>query len=64
MRVYDKERTICDIMSDRKKQDKQVYVDAITRYFKEADKRLRVLIKYSRQLGVEDEIQKYIEVLK
>lgn len=62
--VYDKERSICDIVSDRKNLDKQIYVDAITRYFKEPNAKLRVLIKYSRAIGVEEEIRKYMEVLK
>lgn len=61
--VYDKERSICDIVSDRKNLDKQIYVDAITRYFKEPGAELRVMIKYSRAIGVEEEIRKYMEVL-
>lgn len=61
--VYDKERCICDIVSDRKNLDKQLYVEAITRYFKEPAANLRTLVKYSRTLGVEEEIRKYMEVL-
>ncbi len=62
--VYDKERCICDIVSERRNIDRQIYVDAITRYFKEPDIKLRNLIKYSKVIGVEEDIRKYLEVLK
>lgn len=61
--VYDIERTICDIIIDREKIDKQIYTDAIKRYFKSPNKNLRRLIKYSRLFKIEDEIRKYMEVL-
>lgn len=60
---YDMERSICDIISKRSTIDKQIFVDAITGYFAKKDKNIRKLIKYSRILGVEKEVRKYIEVL-
>jgi len=61
--VYDIERTICDIIIDRGKIDKQIFTEAIKRYFKSPNKNLRRLIKYSRLFKIEDEIRKYMEVL-
>ena len=61
--VYDIERTICDIIIDREKIDKQIFTDAIKRYFKSPNKNLRRLIKYSRLFKIENEIRKYMEVL-
>lgn len=61
--VYDIERTICDIIIDREKIDKQIFREAIKRYFKLPNKNLRRLIKYSRLFKIEDEIRKYMEVL-
>ena len=61
--IYDIERTICDIIIDREKIDKQIFTDAIKRYFKSNNKNLRLLIKYSRLFKIEDEIRKYMEVL-
>lgn len=61
--VYDIERTICDIIIDREKIDKQIFTDAIKRYFKSPNKNLRRIIKYSRLFKIEDEIRKYMEVL-
>lgn len=61
--VYDVERTICDIIIDRETIDKQIFTEAIKRYFKSKNKNLRRLITYSRQFKIEDEIRKYLEVL-
>ena len=61
--VYDIDRTICDIIIDREKIDKQIFTDALKRYFKSQNKNLRRLIKYSRLFKIEDEIRKYMEVL-
>ena len=61
--VYDIDRTICDIIIDREKIDKQIFTEVIKRYFKSQNKNLRRLIKYSRLFKIEDEIRKYMEVL-
>lgn len=63
IQIYDIERTICDIIIDRKKIDKQIFTDAIKRYFNSNNKNLRRLIKYSRLFKIEDEIRRYMEVL-
>lgn len=60
--AYDRERTICDIIIDREKIDKQIFTDGIRRYFKSSNKNLRKLIKYSRLFKIE-EVKRYIEVL-
>ncbi len=61
--VYDIDRTICDIIIDREKIDKQIFTEAIKRYFKSSNKNLSRLIKYSRLFKIEDEIRRYMEVL-
>ena len=61
--MYDVERTICDVIIDREKIDKQIFIEAIKRYFKSPNKNLRQLITYSKQFKIEDEIRKYLEVL-
>ena len=63
VKCYNMERCICDIVSARKSVDKQIFTDAMTGYFDSKDKNIRNLIKYSRVLGVEDEIRKYTEIL-
>ena len=63
VKCYNMERCICDIVLKRKSIDKQIFINAITEYFKSKDKNTRNLIKYSRILGIEEEIRKYMEVL-
>jgi possible transcriptional regulator len=57
------ERCICDIVLKRKSIDKQIFINALTGYFKSKEKNTRNLIKYSRILGIEEEIRKYLEIL-
>ena len=62
VRLYDKERCICDLIRDKDKVDIQIYTQAIKDYFNtKADR--RKLLKYSKVLGVEDKVRTYMEVL-
>lgn len=61
--VYDRERTMCDIVKGSSKIDKQIFLDGINRYFKSKNKNLRKIVKYSKLFNIETEIRKYIEVL-
>ena len=62
VRLYDKERCICDLIRDKDKVDIQRYTQAIKDYFNtKADR--RKLLKYSKVLGVEDKVRTYMEVL-
>lgn len=62
IRLYDKERCICDLIRSGKTADKQLYTQAIKEYF--ANKpNTRKLIKYSKALGVEERVRTYMEVL-
>lgn len=62
VRLYDKERCICDLIKDKDKVDIQIYTQAIKDYFNtKADR--RKLLKYSKALGVEEKVRTYMEVL-
>lgn len=61
--VYDKERTICDTIIGRSKMDVQIFQTAIKEYMSDSDKNLQTLIRYAEELGVRDEVMKYVEVL-
>ncbi|QOW61327.1 type IV toxin-antitoxin system AbiEi family antitoxin domain-containing protein [Treponema pedis] len=63
VKVYDKERCICELIAGREKIDKQTYTLAITNYFSSQDKNLRKLIEYSKRFRIEEEVRKYNEVL-
>ncbi len=62
VRLYDKERCICDLIRDKDKVDIQIYTQAIKDYFNTKADRRR-LLKYSKVLGVEDKVRTYMEVL-
>lgn len=61
--IYDVERTICDIVKERKRIDPQVFTGAIKQYFSDRNINYRKLIKYARALKVEKDIRIYLEVL-
>lgn len=63
VRVYDVEKTICDLVKLRGKIEVQHYQTAIKSYMRSKDKDLSRLIKYAETLKIRDEIMKYIEVM-
>ena len=62
VRLYDKERCICDLIRARKHTDMQIYSQAIKDYFA-GSVNARKLLKYGKQFGIEDKIRTYMEVL-
>ena len=63
LRVYNLERTICDIIRDRKKIDSQIFNDAIKGYMKRKDKNLNQLYEYANIFGISKILKTYLEVL-
>lgn len=63
VRVYNRERTLCDILRSRPGTDIQVVTDAFKRYASSRDKNLPRLAEYARQLGVSGKVNTYMEVL-
>ena len=61
--VYDKERTICDIIQRKESMDIQVFQTAMKEYIASKDKNLSNLMKYAFLFGVEEEVRRYTEVL-
>ena len=62
VRLYDKERCICDLISNKKNQDMQLYSGAIKEYFSSRPD-IRKLLKYGKQFKIEEMIRAYSEVL-
>lgn len=62
VRVYDKERCICDLICNRKKIDMQLYSHSIKEYFRLKPNH-RKLLKYGKVFNIEDKIRTYMEVL-
>ena len=63
VRVYDKERCICDLILDRGKIEVQQFQTAMKDYMSGKDKKLSRLIEYAERLGIRDEVMKYVEVM-
>ena len=64
VKVYDRERCICDLISDRNKMEVQNFQIAMKTYMSGKGKKLSRLIKYAEKLGMRDEVMKYVEVLE
>ena len=63
IKVYDKERTICDIVKNRNNMDMEIFSKAIKTYMKGSDKKLNKLMKYAKELRIENKIREYMEVI-
>lgn len=63
VRVYDLERTLCDLMRGKSVLDLQLLVPAMQRYARSKDRDLVKLMNYARKLGVERKIRTYLEIL-
>ena len=61
--VYDKERTLCDIIRNKKEIEIQTFQTAMREYMSGKGKNLGNLMRYSQELGVEDEVRTYTEVM-
>jgi len=63
VRIYSIERTLCDILQKRNREDAETIKQAMNSYKNMRNKDIHKLIEFSRTFGVEDEIRKYMEVL-
>ena len=63
VRIYNMERTICDIIRSRNTIEIQSFQDALKQYTKRKEKNLRLLMRYARQFHVDKMLNKYLEVL-
>lgn len=63
VKCYDLERTICDIIKDKNRMDKEIYSNALKRYAKDRDKDIFKLVKYAKKLDIENEVVELMEVL-
>lgn len=61
--VYNKERTICDIIRNRNHVEIQTLQNALKQYVRHKDKNLRLLMQYAAMFRVEKILRQYLEVL-
>ena len=63
VKCYDLERTLCDIIKDKNRMDKEIYSKALKEYARNKDKNILQLVKYAKKLNIEDEVVELMEVL-
>ena len=63
IKIYDMERTICDIIKTRNHMDKEIFAKALQRYAKSENKDLLKLMKYAKKLKIDKKVTEYMEVL-
>ena len=63
IKVYDVERTICDIIKNKNKIDAEIFSKALKDYAKSKNKNLSKLTKYAKSMNVEKKVSEYMEVL-
>lgn len=63
IKVYDLERTLCDMVRGNEKSDIQIVNGAMKQYAGYKKKNIRKLMKYAKLLRVEQKIKNYMEVL-
>jgi predicted transcriptional regulator of viral defense system len=61
--VYDKERTICDLIKNRKDVDPEIFGKAVNNYMRSKEKKLNRLMEYARLFKIEEKTLELIEVL-
>lgn len=61
--VYNRERTICDVVRSRSHIEIQTLQESLKEYARQKDKNPRVLMDYANLFQVEKILRRYLEVL-
>lgn len=61
--AYDMERSICDLVRDRKNQDPEIFSKAWNLYIKKDTKNIWKLREYAKIFGIERQIEEILEVI-
>lgn len=62
VRIYDRDRTICDVLRNMKKMDKEIFNKAIQGYVADQKKSIPNLMKYAQVLRVQKKVSEWIGV--
>lgn len=64
IRVYDLDKTICDIIKNKKKIDAEIFNKAIKEYFYSKKKNTLKLYEYAKKMNIYNKVRDTFEVLK
>lgn len=62
VRIYDRDRTICDVLRNMNKMDKEIFNKAIQNYVKDPKKNIPNLMQYAKKLRVQKRVKDLIGV--
>lgn len=60
VKIFDRDRTMCDVLRYEKKLEKEVYTNAIMRYIKDSNKNVRHLFEYADLFNIAKKVQSQI----
>jgi len=63
IKLYDRERTICDLVRNRNNMDVGIIQEAIKRYLNDKGKNIPLLLRYAEKMGVQNILRTYLEIL-
>lgn len=63
IRLYNVERTLCDLFRQRNKVDADLLNDSMKRYLARKEKNIPQLLRYAEQFRISSPIRKYVEIL-
>ncbi|MCQ3034852.1 MAG: hypothetical protein MJ248_01305 [Bacilli bacterium] len=63
VKVYDLEKTICDLIKNKNKLELEVYAKAIHAYCSKKNKRIDKLFEYAKAMKIESDVSTIFEVL-
>ena len=62
VKIFNRDRTICDVLRYENKLEREVFSNAIQRYVKDPKINIRKLIEYSEIFNIKNKVQTYIGV--
>lgn len=62
VRIYDRDRTICDVLRNMNKMDKEIFNKAIQSYVKDSKKNIPNLMRYAKELRIQKRVKDLIGV--
>ena len=62
VKIFNRDRTICDVLRYENKLEREVFTNAIQRYVKDPKKNIRKLLEYSEIFNIKNKVQTYIGV--
>ncbi|MFA7674995.1 MAG: type IV toxin-antitoxin system AbiEi family antitoxin domain-containing protein [Endomicrobiia bacterium] len=63
IKVYDIERTICDIIKSEKKIETEIFVSSLQKYARYKNKKLNILLKYASLFGITRKVEDKLRIL-